>query len=222
MRQQKPPIQTGRTDTSGPSSARSHMGGGPSPSQGSSGPGSGPGGPRGKQEEPRVNRRIRVPEVRVISEESGQLGIMPTAQALRMAEAEGLDLVEIDPRSRPPVCKIMDFGKFKYQLKRKAAETKKRQQQVELKEVKFRPKTGAHDFEVKINSLKRFLEKGNKGKVTIMFRGREIVHPEIGKEILQRIIEALQEEAVVESSPRLEGKQMVMILAPAKLKKPSP
>lgn len=177
-------------------------------------------GPRGaakeRFDEPRVNRRIRVPEIRVIGEDGEQLGVMPTIQALRRAEMANLDLVEVQPRAKPPVCKIMDYGKYKYEQARKLAESKKKQQQIELKEVKFRPKTGEHDFEVKVKNLKRFLEKGNKGKVTVMFRGREIVHPEMGREMLNKVIATLGEEAVVEQHPRLEGRQMVMIVAPAR------
>lgn len=179
-----------------------------------------PQGPRpgGKErmDEPRVNRRIRVPEIRVIGEDGEQLGIMPTIQALRRAESVNLDLVEVQPRAKPPVCKIMDYGKYKYEQSRKLAESKKKQQQIELKEIKFRPKTGDHDFDVKVKSLRRFLEKGNKGKVTVMFRGREIVHPDIGREMLTRVIQALGEDALIEQSPRLEGRQMVMIVAPAR------
>ncbi|MCA9507162.1 MAG: translation initiation factor IF-3 [Myxococcales bacterium] len=167
-------------------------------------------------DEPRVNRRIRVPEIRVIGEDGEQLGIMPTIQALRRAEQANLDLVEVQPRAKPPVCKIMDYGKYKYEQSRKLAESKKKQQQIELKEIKFRPKTGDHDFEVKVKSLRRFLDKGDKGKVTVMFRGREIVHPEVGREMLNRVIEALGEDAIIEQNPRLEGRQMVMIVAPGR------
>lgn len=184
------------------------------------------GGPRGapgkeRFDEPRVNRRIRVPEIRVIGEDGEQLGIMPTLQALRRAELANLDLVEVQPRAKPPVCKIMDYGKYKYEQSRKLAESKKKQQQIELKEIKFRPKTGEHDFDVKVKSLKRFLEKGDKGKVTVMFRGREIVHPEVGREMLNRVIQALGEDALIEQNPRLEGRQMVMIVAPARGNKSS-
>jgi translation initiation factor IF-3 len=166
--------------------------------------------------EPRINRRIRVPEVRVITEDGEQLGVLATQEAVRRAEALGLDLVEVSPMAKPPVCKIMDYGKFKYQQKRKTAEAKKKQQVIELKEVKFRPKTDIHDFNVKVGRLRSFLAEGNKGKVTVMFRGREIVHPEIGQDMLKRVAEVLQEEASVESPPRMEGRQMVMILGPAK------
>ncbi len=176
----------------------------------------GGGGTKERFDEPRVNRRIRVPEIRVIGEDGEQLGIMPTLQALRRAELANLDLVEVQPRAKPPVCKIMDYGKYKYEQSRKMAESKKKQQQIELKEIKFRPKTGDHDFDVKVRSLKRFLEKGDKGKVTVMFRGREIVHPEVGREMLNRVIQALGEDALVEQNPRLEGRQMVMIVAPGR------
>lgn len=178
-----------------------------------------PPGGRGAKEridEPRVNRRIRVPEIRVIGEDGEQLGIMPTIQALRRAESVSLDLVEVQPRAKPPVCKIMDYGKYKYEQSRKLTESKKKQQQIELKEVKFRPKTGEHDFDVKVRNLKKFLEKGNKGKVTVMFRGREIVHPDMGREMLNRVIQALGDEATIEQTPRLEGRQMVMIVAPGR------
>ncbi|MEI6790380.1 MAG: translation initiation factor IF-3, partial [Myxococcaceae bacterium] len=127
-------------------------------------------GSRQRTIEPRVNRRIRVLDVRVIMEDGEQLGVLPTAEALRRAESMGLDLVEVSPMAKPPVCKIMDYGKFKYQQKRKANEAKKKQQVIELKEIKFRPKTDVHDFDTKVNRLKSFLLEGNKGKVTVMFR----------------------------------------------------
>jgi translation initiation factor IF-3 len=163
-----------------------------------------------------VNRRIRVREVRVIAEDGSQLGILPTDDALRRAEEKGLDLVEVQPMARPPVCKIMDYGKFKYEQKRKASELKKKQTVVEVKEVKFRPKTGEHDFQTKLRHLREFLQDGNKARVTIMFRGREIVHPEIGHDILKRLGEAISDIGQVEMGARMEGKQMFMIVAPGK------
>ena len=175
-------------------------------------------GPRHRTMEPRVNRRIRVPDVRVILEDGEQLGVLATQDALRRAESMGLDLVEVSPTAKPPVCKIMDYGKFKYQQKRKANEAKKKQQVIELKEIKFRPKTDVHDFQTKVNRLKSFLQAGNKGKVTVMFRGREIVHPQIGFDMLKRVVEAISEEALVESPARMEGRQMVMIVVPQKKK----
>ncbi len=144
--------------------------------------------------------------------------MLQTTEALRKAESLGLDLVEVSPTARPPVCKIMDYGKFKYQQRRNASETKKRQQIIELKEIKFRPKTDIHDFDVKINKLREFLKEGNKGKVSVTFRGREIVHPEIGFEVLRRVIDRLQEDAVVESPAKFEGRQVIMIVGPQKKK----
>ncbi len=155
-------------------------------------------------------------EVRVIAEDGSQLGILPTDDALRRAEEKGLDLVEVQPMARPPVCKIMDYGKFKYEQKRKASELKKKQTVVEVKEVKFRPKTGEHDFQTKLRHLREFLQDGNKARVTIMFRGREIVHPEIGQDILKRLAEAISDIGQVEMGARMEGKQMFMIVAPGK------
>ena len=125
--------------------------------------------------------------MRVIADDGAQLGIIPTDEALRRAEEKGLDLVEVQPMARPPVCKIMDYGKFKYQQKRKAAEQKHNQKVIEVKEVKFRPKTGKHDFDTKVRHLREFLAEGDKAKVTIMFRGREIVHPEIGHDVHKRV-----------------------------------
>lgn len=155
----------------------------------------------------------------MIAADGEQLGILPTDEARRRAEEQSLDLVEVSPMARPPVCKIMDFGKFKYDQKKKANEAKKKQHVIEVKEVKFRPKTDQHDFDVKLNRLKRFLDEGNKSKVTIMFRGREIVHPEIGRDILDRVANAVKETGQVETPPRMEGRQMFMIVAPARHKK---
>lgn len=154
--------------------------------------------------------------MRVIADDGAQLGILPTDEALRRAEEKGLDLVEVQPMARPPVCKIMDYGKFKYQQKRKAAEQKQNQKTIEVKEVKFRPKTGKHDFDTKVRHLREFLADGDKAKVTIMFRGREIVHPEIGHDVLKRVAEAITDVAMIELAPRMEGRSMFMVVAPAK------
>jgi translation initiation factor IF-3 len=189
------------------------------PPFGGGGGGGGPRDARGRDDratEPRVNRRIRVREVRVIADDGSQLGILATDDALKRAEEKGLDLVEVQPMARPPVCKIMDYGKFKYEQKRKASELKKKQTVVEVKEVKFRPKTGVHDFDTKVRHLREFLVEGNKARVTIMFRGREIVHPEIGHDILRKVAEIIADIAQVELPPRMEGKQMFMIVAPGK------
>lgn len=164
----------------------------------------------------RINRRIRVKEVFVIASDGTKLGVLPTEDALKRAMEEGLDLVEVNPMSRPPVCKLMDYGKFKYEQKKKAGEAKKKQKVILVKEVKLRPKTDDHDFNFKVEHLKRFLGEGDKAKVTIMFRGREITHPEIGRQVLERVVEALKDFAVVESFPRMEGRNMYMMLAPGK------
>lgn len=139
---------------------------------------------------------------------------MPTEVALAKAQAEGLNLVEVNPMSKPPVCKIMDYGRFKYEEKKKANDAKKKQVVVKIKEVKLRPKTEEHDYETKVRHVKEFLEEGNKAKITIMFRGREITHRNLGTQILDDVVADLKEIAVVEQPPRLEGKQMFMILGP--------
>jgi translation initiation factor IF-3 len=162
----------------------------------------------------RTNRRIRAREVRVIGAAGEQLGIMPTEAALQRAQAEGLDLVEISPMAKPPVCKLMDYGKFKYETKKKASEAKKKQVLVQLKEVKLRPKTDEHDYGFKVKNVRRFLEEGNKARVTIMFRGREITHKDIGHDILREVAEDVKDVGIIEQAPRQEGRQMFMILAP--------
>lgn len=139
---------------------------------------------------------------------------MPTNDARQMAEEEGLDLVEVSPKARPPVCKIMDYGKYQYEQKKRTQEAKKKQTQVQLKEVKFRPKTDEHDYQTKVRHIQRFLENGDRCKVTIFFRGREIVHKERGQEILERVQRDLAEEAKVEQQARVEGRTMSMTLAP--------
>ncbi len=153
-------------------------------------------------------------EVRAIGHEGDQLGILPLERALAMAEELELDLVEVAPLARPPVCKIMDYGRYKYHLAKKAVEAKKRQTVVHLKEVKVRPKTESHDFEVKLKKVREFLGEGNKVKVTVMFRGREVTIPEKGLEQLQKMLARLQDEAKVESPPKREGRTMYMMLAP--------
>jgi translation initiation factor IF-3 len=159
---------------------------------------------------------IRRPEVRVINPDGQQLGIYPIRQALTIAQELGLDLVEINPKAEPPVCRIMDFGKFKYEQKKQANLAKKRQKVVEVKEVKMRPKTDDHDFDFKVRHVKRFLEEGNKAKITIRFRGREMAHPETASRQLDRVLEEVKDMAVVEQPYRMEGRTMTMILAPAK------
>jgi translation initiation factor IF-3 len=152
----------------------------------------------------------------VIGEDGEQLGIMPVEQALETAESQGLDLVEVAPNSRPPVVRIMDYGKFKYEQARKARQAKKKQHSVHLKEVKFRPGIEEHDIEFKLRHARRFLEEGNKVKATMMFRGRQVTHPELGREVLLRVAGELEDVGKVESAPVLEGRNMVMVLAPRK------
>jgi len=162
----------------------------------------------------RTNRRIRARELRVIGPEGEQLGVISLETALARAQEFGLDLVEVSPMAKPPVCKIMDYGKFKYETKKKASEAKKKQTVVKLKEVKFRPKTEEHDYAFKTKAIREFLAEGNKARVTVMFRGREITHREIGQAILRRIETELKDIAVVEQPSRLEGRLLFMILAP--------
>lgn len=171
---------------------------------------------RNQQRQPqvRVNYRIRVPEVRVIAADGTQLGIMTSPDAIRMAQEQTLDLVEVNPKADPPVCKIMDFGKYKYEEKKRANEARKKQNIVEIKEVKVRPKTDDHDLDTKVRHIKRFLEEGNKAKITVRFRGREITHPEKGREVLDDIIKALEGLINIEGNPALEGKAMTMLISP--------
>jgi translation initiation factor IF-3 len=161
-----------------------------------------------------INERIRSQEVRVINKEGTQLGILPLKEALRIAAEEDLDLVEVAPQSRPPVCKIMDYGKFKYEQSKKAHEAKKSQTIIQVKEVKMRPKTEEHDFQYKLRHIKRFLDNGNKAKVCVIFRGREFNHKEMGRSILDRVAEEVKDIAIIEQAPKLEGRNMAMIIAP--------
>ncbi|MBA3818986.1 MAG: translation initiation factor IF-3 [Deltaproteobacteria bacterium] len=161
----------------------------------------------------RINHRIRVPEIRVILEEE-QLGIMPTHEALRLAEEKGLDLVEISPRAFPPVCRIMDYGKYKYEEAKKKQQARKRASTVETKEIKFRPKTEGHDMDFKVKHIRRFLEGGNKVRLAVVFRGREITHPKTGMNVLNRVVELCSDIATVEATPNMEGRRMIMVIAP--------
>jgi translation initiation factor IF-3 len=178
---------------------------------------------RGSQQGPRINHRIRVPQVRVVAEDGSMLGVLDTHEAQRKAREAGLDLVEVNPKAFPPVCKIMDFGKFKYEEKKRTNEAKKRQAIVELKEIKLRPKTDVHDLEVKINHARRFLEEGNKVKITCRFRGREITHPEAAEKQLHAVVDRTKDLAMVELTPRMEGRNMTLVMAPvAKAVHPKP
>ena len=163
---------------------------------------------------PRVNEQIRVREVRLIDQHGANVGVVPTYEARIRADDAGLDLVEISPDASPPVCKILDYGKFKYQEQKKAAEARRNQKVVEIKEIKMRPGIDDHDYDVKMRSIKRFFEEGDKVKVTLRFRGREMAHTELGMDVLKRVKEDTSTIAKVESEPRFEGRQMVMVLAP--------
>ena len=161
-----------------------------------------------------MNEKIRGPEVRVIGYDGQQLGIIPIRKALELAALEHLDLVEVAPNADPPVCKIMDYGKFKYQQNKRSQEAKKKQTVIQVKEVKIRPKTDEHDLQVKIRHIKRFLSQKDKAKVTILFRGREIAYSDQGFKVLERIKEELKEEIVIEQQPKMEGRNLIMIVAP--------
>ena len=152
----------------------------------------------------------------MVGEEGEQLGVLLTAEAIDRAEAAGMDLVEVSPNVEPPVCKIMDYGKYKFQLNKKQAAAKKKQKQVHLKEIKFRPGTEEADFQVKVRKMLAFIEKGDKVKATIRFRGREMQHQELGMQLMARLKEAVLEQAAVESEPKFEGKQIVMVIVPKK------
>ncbi len=168
--------------------------------------------PRGPQI--RINHRIRVPEVRVVAEDGSNLGVLATEQALRRAQEKGLDLVEVNPKSVPPVCKILDFGKYKYEEKKKQSEAKRKQTVVEVKEIKLRPKTDDHDLGVKVRHARKFLESGNKVKVTCRFRGREITHPQIAQRQLAYFVQETEDIANVEQNPTMEGRTMALMIAP--------
>ncbi|BAR99165.1 translation initiation factor 3 [Blastochloris viridis] len=163
---------------------------------------------------PRVNREIRIREVQLIDQNGSNLGVTPTFEALKLAEEAGLDLVEVAPNSSPPVCKILDYGKYKFLEQKKAAEARKNQKIVEVKEIKLRPGIDDHDYDVKMKAMKRFFEEGDKVKVTLRFRGREMAHQDLGARLLDRVKEEVGPLAKVEQDPKMEGKQMIMILAP--------
>ncbi|MGK2952271.1 MAG: translation initiation factor IF-3 [Thiobacillus sp.] len=169
-----------------------------------------------EKKQTRINGEITTPEVRLVGVEGEQLGIVKIYDALRQAEEADLDLVEIAPTAQPPVCKIMDYGKFKYQESKKQHEAKLKQKQVQIKEIKFRPGTDEGDYQIKLRNLIKFLEEGDKTKITLRFRGREMAHQEIGMNQLRRVAADLAELAVVEQFPKMEGRQLVMMLAPKK------
>jgi translation initiation factor IF-3 len=188
----------------------------------------GPGGPFGRpklqrgqmppqtKDEHRINERIRVPQIRVIGANGEQLGILATPQAIQIARDQGLDLVEISPTAQPPVCKILDYGKFKYEKKKKEHEAKKKQVVIKVKEVQLRPQTEEHDLEYKFKNIRKFLEEGDKAKISIMFRGREIAYVDQGYKIMADLAEKVKDIGMIEAPAKLEGKKLQMILAPAK------
>jgi translation initiation factor IF-3 len=164
----------------------------------------------------RINQQISVPEVRLIDAEGQQVGIISTREALRAAEESGLDLVEISPTAKPPVCRIMDYGKYLFEASKKQAEARKKQKQIQVKELKFRPTTEEGDYQVKLRNLIRFLEHGDKVKITLRFRGREVAHQELGMKILERLQQDTAEHAIVEQHAKREGRQLMMVLSPKK------
>ena len=163
---------------------------------------------------PRANEDINAPSVRLISADGAQVGVVTLQAALRAAEDSGLDLVEVSPNADPPVCKLLDYGKYKYEAQKKANEARKRQKTFDVKEIKMRPNIDDHDYGVKMRALARFIGDGDKVKVTIRFRGRELAHPEIGRNLLERIRDEALELAKIEMMPRMEGRQMIMVMAP--------
>ena len=170
--------------------------------------------PPQKEEGHRIINRIAAREVRLIGADGANVGVVPIRQAMMMAEEASLDLVEISPDAKPPVCKILDYGKFKFQEQKKAAEARKKQKVIEIKEIKMRPMIDDHDYDVKMKAIKRFFEEGDKVKITLRFRGREMAHQELGQQLLDRVKKDTVEIAKVESEPRFEGRQIVMVLAP--------
>jgi translation initiation factor IF-3 len=195
-----PPGPSGPPGASGPSFPRPRFSRGPIPQN---------------RDEHRINERIRVPEVRLIDEAGNQVGVVPTREALQMARDRGLDLMEVSPNAQPPVCKICDYGKFKYEKKKKDAQAKKKQTVIKVKEIQLRPQTEEHDLDYKFKNVREFLEEGDKAKITIMFRGREITYADQGFKMMKRLQEMVKDIAIVEAHPKLEGKKLIMVLAPA-------
>lgn len=169
---------------------------------------------RSKEPEVRINQRIRARDVRLVDTDGSQLGVVTIKEALDLSEQKGVDLVEVAPNAEPPVCRLMDYGKYKYELKKQAAAKKQKSQTV--KEIKFRPNIGSHDLDVKINHIREFLEDDNKTKIRIFFRGREIVHPELGRKLAERILERVADLGGVDTPPKMEGKNLTMVIMPKK------
>ena len=163
---------------------------------------------------PRINSNIRAPEIRLIGAEGENEGVVPPSRGMELAEQAGLDLVEISPNATPPVCKVMDYGKFKYEQQKREAEARKKQKTIEVKEIKFRPNTDTHDYEVKMRNVAKFLENGDKVKISLRFRGREMAHLDLGRQLLERVAEDTKEIGKVENMPKMEGRQMIMMIGP--------
>nr|WP_300517007.1 translation initiation factor IF-3 [Aliiroseovarius sp.] len=161
-----------------------------------------------------MNGRIRATEIRLIGADGENVGVVSPSRGMELAEQAGLDLVEISPNATPPVCKIMDFGKFKYEQQKRESEARKKQKTIEVKEVKFRPNTDTHDYDVKMRNVVKFLQNGDKVKVTLRFRGREMAHQNLGRELLERVAEDIKEIGKVENMPKMEGRQMIMMIGP--------
>lgn len=168
------------------------------------------------EKKPRVNDEIRTHEVRLIDAEGGQLGVVPIFEARKISEEAGLDLVEVSPEAKPPVCRVMDYGKYKFQMSKRKAAAKKKQKQIQIKEIKLRPATEEADYQVKLRNITKFLSHGDKVKVTMRFRGREMSHPELGMQLLKRMIKELNDHGTIEQHPKFEGRQIIMILGPKK------
>ena len=173
---------------------------------------------RSKPQGPRANERIRALDVQVISSDGSNLGVLPLKKAIELAKQEDLDLIEISPNANPPVCKIMDYGKYKYEQQKRESEARKNQKIIEVKEIKFRPGTDTHDYEVKMRSVTKFLEKGDKVKITLRFRGREMAHQELGRELLERVAADIEGFGKIENIPKMEGRQMTMMIGPTSSK----
>jgi translation initiation factor IF-3 len=175
-----------------------------------------------ERDETRINERIRVPQVRLVGEDGNQIGIVDTAQALRYAQERDLDLVEVAPEARPPVCRVLDYSKYKYEQEQKAKAARRHQKQVNVREIKLRPKIATNDYETKKNHVVRFLNGDDRVKVTIMFRGREQSHPERGERLLMRLAEDVADLGTIEQHPQQDGRNMTMLLAPQKKRQPEP
>lgn len=167
-----------------------------------------------KADEPRVNSEIRSESIRLVDQNGNMIGVVQVGEGLRMAEAAGLDLVEISPTAKPPVCKVLDYGKYKYEAQKKAHDARKKQKVIQIKEIKLRPTIDKHDLDIKIRNVLGFLDEGDKVRITLRFRGREMDHSEIGMKILEKVQEALKDQSKIENSPRIEGKQITMLVGP--------